>query len=321
MRTRLTELLDIEHPIMLAGMGGVSYHELVAAVSEAGGFGCMGASTMSHEQMVQEIADVRARTTKPFGVDLLTAAPGDLSASVASIIAGGATVFAAGLGVPRDVVDQCHDAGVLVLNMCGKVRHAVAAVEAGCDIVVAQGTEAGGHTGQVATMALVPQVVDAVAGAVPVVAAGGIVNGRGVAAALALGADGVWLGTRFIATHEARAVRGYKDRLLALAEDETMVTRAYTGKTCRVMQTEYAREFERSGGKAEPFPGQYIKSLKDGVNHLGGDENTPDVDPNMEFLPCGQGAGEITELMSAADVVATLMADARQTLSRIAAFA
>lgn len=201
--TRLTELLDIEAPVMLAGMGGVSYHELAAAVSNAGGFGCLGASTMSDEVMVEEIACTTAATDKPFGVDLLTAA-GDMTDKVRAIIAGGASVFVAGLGVPRDVVEQCHDAGLLVVNMCGKVRHAVGAVAAGCDLVVAQGTEAGGHTGRVATMALVPQVVDAVGDQVPVVAAGGIVDGRGLAAALALGADGVWVGTRFIATPEAR---------------------------------------------------------------------------------------------------------------------
>ena len=128
---------------MLAGMGGVSYHRLVAAVSEAGGFGCMGASTMGAEQMRDEIAKVRELTSKPFGVDLLTAAPGDMVAKVNDIIDGGGSVFVAGLGVPRDVVDLCHSRNVLVVSMCGKVRHAIAAVEAGCDIVVAQGTEAG----------------------------------------------------------------------------------------------------------------------------------------------------------------------------------
>ena len=167
---------------MLAGMGGVSYHRLVAAVSEAGGFGCMGASTMAAEQMRDEIAKVRELTAKPFGVDLLTAAPGDMAAKVNDIIDGGGSVFVAGLGVPRDVVDLCHSRNVLVVSMCGKVRHAIAAVEAGCDIVVAQGTEAGGHTGKIATFALVPQIVDAVGERVPVVAAGGIVDGRGLAA-------------------------------------------------------------------------------------------------------------------------------------------
>ena len=196
MQTRLTQALDIEHPVMLAGMGGVSYHHLVAAVSDAGGFGCLGASTMSTPQMVQEMAAVRQLTDKPFGVDLLTAMPGDMVGQVEKIVEGGASVFVAGLGVPVEVVELCHRHGLLVINMCGKVDHARRAVDAGCDIVVAQGTEAGGHTGQVATMPLVPQIVDAVGDRVPVVAAGGIVDGRGLAAALVLGADGVWVGTR-----------------------------------------------------------------------------------------------------------------------------
>src|SRR4029077_2590698 len=124
-----------------------------------------------------------------------------------------------------DAIELCHERGVLVASMCGKVRHAVAAVEAGCDLVVAQGTEAGGDTRQGATMPLVPQVVDAVAGRVPVVAAGGIVDGRGLAAALVLGADGVWVGTRFIATPEARAVEGYQETLIGLPEDGTVISR------------------------------------------------------------------------------------------------
>jgi enoyl-[acyl-carrier protein] reductase II len=315
MRTRLTELLGVEHPVMLAGMGGVSYHRLVAAVSAAGGFGCLGASTMGDEEMVAEIAAVRELTDRPFGVDLLTAAPQDMPAKVQAIIDGGASVFVAGLGVPREVIDQCHEQDVLVVNMCGKVHHAVAAVEAGCDLVVAQGTEAGGHTGQVATMALVPQVVDAVGDRVPVVAAGGIFDGRGLAAALTLGAAGVWVGTRFIATPEARAVPGFKDRILASAEDGTVVTRAYTGKTCRVLRTAYADDFERSGGSPEPFPGQVIRSMTDGANHLGGDETTEGVDPEREFMPAGQAVGAIDELAPAGDLVARFVAEAESALA------
>ncbi|HEY3486083.1 MAG TPA: nitronate monooxygenase, partial [Ilumatobacteraceae bacterium] len=156
MRTRLTELLDIEHPIMLAGMGGVSYHRLVAAVSEAGGIGTLGASTMSAEELPEEMRRVRELTAKPFGVDLLTALPGQVERGIASVIAGGARIFVAGLGVPREAIDALHDANILVGSMAGKVRHAIGAVASGCDFVVAQGTEAGGHTGTVATMALVP---------------------------------------------------------------------------------------------------------------------------------------------------------------------
>ena len=318
MRTRLTELLKIDHPVMLAGMGGVSYHQVVAAVSEAGGFGCLGASTMGHEEMVGEIEKVRGLTDKPFGVDLLTAAPQDLQAKVQDIIDGGASVFVAGLGIPAEVVAQCHEQDVLVINMCGKVSHAVRAVEAGCDVVVAQGTEAGGHTGQVATMALVPQVVDAVGAQVPVVAAGGLFDGRGLAAALSLGADGIWVGTRFIATPEARAVAGYKDRLLAGAEDATTITRAYTGKTCRVIRNSYTDEFAASGGTPEPFPGQVLKSMGDGANHLGCDADEPGVDPDREFMPAGQGMGAIDDLVPAGELVRKFVAEAEAVLDRVA---
>lgn len=315
--TRLTEALQIEHPVMLAGMGGVSYHRLAAAVSEAGGFGCLGASTMSDDEMRAEMAAVREATDKPFGVDLLTAVPGDLESKVRDIVAGGATAFVAGLGVPRDVIDLCHENGLVVINMCGKVRHAVDAVAAGCDIVVAQGTEAGGHTGRVATMALVPQVVDAVGDKVPVVAAGGIVDGRGLAAALALGADGVWVGTRFIATPEARGVRGYKDVLLRAREDDTVVTRAYTGKTCRVIANRYTELYERGELQPDPFPMQVVRTIQEGVNHLGGDEDTPGVDPEREFFPAGQGVGAIHEIVPAAELVQRFVDEAEAVLTKL----
>lgn len=314
MMTRLTAMLGIRHPVMLAGMGGVSYHALVAAVSEAGGFGCLGASTMSDDELVREMEAVRELTSEPFGADLLTAAPQDMPAKVQKIIDGGASVFVAGLGVPQEVVAQCHEQDVLVLNMCGKVHHAVAAVEAGCDAVVAQGTEAGGHTGQIATMALVPQVVDAVGSEVPVVAAGGIFDGRGLAASLMLGAEGVWIGTRFIATPEARAVTGYKDRIIGSDETGTVVTRAYTGKTCRVLRTSYAEDFNRSHADPAPFPGQVIQSMSDGVNHLGGDETTEGVDPGREFMPAGQVVGAIETLIPAGELVGQIVQEAESAL-------
>jgi len=317
MRTRLTEILDVKHPVMLAGMGGVSYAELVAAVSEAGGFGCIGASTMGHPKLVEQMGQVRELTAKPYGVDLLTAAPQDFEAKIRDIAKGGATVYVAGLGVPRDVVDLCHELNLLVVNMCGKVRHALSAVEAGCDLVVAQGTEAGGHTGQVATLALVPQVVDAVGDRIPVVAAGGISDGRGLAAALALGADGIWVGTRFIATPEAHTVPGYKDALLGLGEDGTVVSRAYTGKTCRVVRNRYTEAFEESGGTPEPFPHQVLKSMQEGANHLGGGPDATGVDPEREFMPAGQGAGAIRELVPAAVLVERFMAEATAALARV----
>jgi enoyl-[acyl-carrier protein] reductase II len=299
-------------------MGGVSYHRLVAAVSEAGGFGCLGAGAMTSDEMVDEIRKVRELTDKPFGVDLLTAMPNDLVAQVELLIAEGASVFVAGLGVPADAVALCHRNGVLVANMCGKVAHARSAVDAGCDLVIAQGTEAGGHTGQVATMPLVPQLVDAVGDRVPVVAAGGIFDGRGLAAALALGADGVWLGTRFIATPEARTVNGYKDRLIGSAEDGTIITKAYSGKTMRVLRNGYLEEWEKAGHEVQRFPFQAIAAMQEGVFHLGGDETTDGVDPQRECYPAGQGVGAIDELVPAGDLVRRIVADAKAVLTRIA---
>jgi enoyl-[acyl-carrier protein] reductase II len=318
MRTRLTELLGVEHPVMLAGMGGVSYSALAAAVSAAGGFGCLGASTMGNEQMVAEMSAVRAATDKPFGVDLLTAMPGGLTDQVKLVIDGGASAFVAGLGVPTEVVDLCHRNDVIVVSMCGKVEHAVRAVEAGCDLVVAQGTEAGGHTGQVASLPLVPQVVDAVGDRVPVVAAGGIFDGRGLAAALTLGADGIWVGTRFIATPEARGVLGYKEKLLSSREDQTTVSRAYSGKTMRVVRNEYTDYFDAHPGELKKFPEQMGVSFGAGTLHLGGDSLTEGVDTERECYPAGQGVGAITELVPAAELVQRFVAEAEAALDRLA---
>jgi enoyl-[acyl-carrier protein] reductase II len=314
-RTRLTELLGIEHPVMLAGMGGVSYARLVAAVSQAGGFGCLGASTMGPERMVREMHEVRSLTDKPFGVDLLTAMPDGLAEQVDLVIEHGASVFVAGLGVPAAAVERCHEAGLLVVNMCGKVGHARRAVDAGCDLVVAQGTEAGGHTGQVATMPLVPQIVDAVGDAVPVVAAGGLFDGRGLAAALALGACGVWIGTRFIATPEARAVPGYKEALLAGREDGTTISRAYSGKTMRVVRNEYTAFFDDHPEELQPFPGQLGRSVGDDAFHLGLGDDAAGIDPKRECYPAGQGIGGIEELVPAGELVLQIVAEAERALA------
>jgi enoyl-[acyl-carrier protein] reductase II len=317
MKTRLTELLGIEHPIMLAGMGGVSYSALAAAVSNAGGYGCLGASTMSSAQLAEEIAATRALTSKPFGVDLLTAFPDTLVANVELLIEGGATTFVAGLGVPSHVVDLCHDHHVLVISMCGKVQHARRALAAGCDVVVAQGTEAGGHTGTVATFPLVPLIVDVIDGAIPVVAAGGIFDGRGLAAALALGADGVWVGTRFIATPEARTLPGYQDRIIEAHEDATVISRAFSGKTMRVIRNDTTDRYEADPTLLRGFPDQLTTSFRDGTFHLGGDGTTPGIDPRREGYPAGQVVGGIRDIVPAADIVTSMVHDAEEILARL----
>jgi enoyl-[acyl-carrier protein] reductase II len=311
-------MLGIEHPVMLAGMGGVSYHRLVAAVSDAGGFGTLGAATMSSEQMEAEMRGVRELTGKPFGVDLLAALPERMVDDAKKVVSGGASLFVAGLGVPRDVIDVLHGGNVMVASMCGKVRHAIAAVEAGCDFVIAQGTEAGGHTGTVATMPLVPQIVDAVGDRVPVVAAGGIFDGRGLAAAISLGASGVWLGTRFIATPEARAVAGYKDALLRAHEDDTVISRGFTGKTLRALRNDWTNYVEQHPEELSKFPDQMAKAVAANALHLGGDEQTP-VDPSKECYPSGQGVGAIDALEPAGDVVRRIVEEAEHALARAAA--
>jgi len=267
---------------------------------------------MDHAEMKREMAAVRAATSKPFGVDLLTASPRDLVAMVETICESGARAFVAGLGVPSQVVDLCHRHGLLVVNMCGKVSHAVRAVEAGCDIVVAQGTEAGGHTGTVATLPLVPLIVDAVK--VPVVAAGGIFDGRGLVAALALGAQGIWMGTRFIASTEARAHRSFKEKIVEIDETGTVVTRCYSGKTMRAIRTRYTDEWEGRKDELQPFPMQAARATQDGVWHIGSGP-AAGFDADRDCMPTGQSAGGIAAVKPCREIVTEIVAQAERILA------
>lgn len=318
LRTPLCDLLDIEVPVFLAGMGGVAYAEVCAAVSEAGGFGTLGMAGTSPEAIRAEMRAVRERTDKPFGVDLLAALPDQMLAAIDVIIDEGAAAFIAGLGVPDAVVERCHAADVKVMSMCGRVKHAVAAEAAGCDVVVAQGTEAGGHTGRVAGMALTPQIVDAVA--IPVLAAGSIVDGRGLAAALALGAQGVWMGTRFIASYEARAAEGYKKRISEAASDETIVTRCYSGKPMRVIRNRYVDEWETHPEDIEPFPDQMRHTSRAGAMTLIDGPETA-IDPDRHCLPAGQGVGGIHDIRSCREIVEGVVEEARRTIQGLGALA
>ena len=188
LKTRLTDLLKVQHPIMLAGMGGVSYAEVCAAMCNAGGYGVLGMAGTAPDFIEGQMKKVRELAPgKPFGVDLLAASPESLEASVDVIIKGGADSFVAGLGVPLPIMDRLKKAGVKVMVVGGAVKHAIKAEEAGCDAVILQGGEGGGHTGLVGTLPLVAQAVEAVK--IPVIAAGGIYDGRGLAASLALGAQ------------------------------------------------------------------------------------------------------------------------------------
>jgi enoyl-[acyl-carrier protein] reductase II len=239
------------------------------------------------------------------------AASATLTASVDVIIAEGATAFIAGLGVPVAIIDQLRQAGVVVMCMAGSVRHAVKAAAAGCDVVIAQGTEAGGHTGSVASVALWPQVVDAVD--VPVIAAGGLFDGRGLAAALAFGCQGVWMGTRFIASVEAHAGQAYKDAIVAMTESDTVISRAFTGKTLRAIANDTTREW--ANREPLPFMAQVAHSARN--NLLGPIAGVvDDVDPATQCLAAGQGGGAITEILPCAEIVRRTMAEAEAVLAR-----
>jgi enoyl-[acyl-carrier protein] reductase II len=307
-------MFDIEVPVFLAGMGGVAYAEICAAVSEAGGYGTLGMIGIPTEEIREEMREVRRRTAGPFGVDLVAALPDAVQDAIEVIIEEGASSFISGLGVPGPVIGRCHEAGVKVMVVCGRVKHAQAAEAAGCDVVVAQGSEAGGHTGRVAGMALIPQIVDAVD--IPVLAAGSIVDGRGLAAALALGAQGVWMGTRFVASQEARAGQVYQSSILEKSSDDTHVTRCYSGKTMRVIDNAYVQDWEKRADEIQPFPAQIIKSIEAGV--LGFSLNDyEELDPNRSCMPAGQGIGGIDEVLPAREIIERVVAEARETIRRL----
>lgn len=316
LRTPICDLLGVEHPILLAGMGGVSYAEVCAAVSNAGGFGSLGMAGTSPAFIRDQMKRVKDLTDKPFGVDLLAAQPETLTASVDVIIEEGAKAFIAGLGVPTPILDQLKSAGIVVMSMCGTVGHAVKAAAAGCDAVIAQGTEGGGHTGKVASAALWPQCVDAVD--VPVIAAGGIYDGRGLAAALAFGCQGVWIGTRFIASHEAHAGQAYKDAIVAMRDTSTTISRGFTGKTLRAIANETTGHFDRHPEELKPFPLQVMDSVQ--ANRLGPIAGILEVDPATQCLAAGQGGGGVDAILSCAEIVDRTLAEARATLARLRVF-
>eukprot|EP00443_Scrippsiella_acuminata_P030234 CAMPEP_0115307778 /NCGR_PEP_ID=MMETSP0270-20121206/73327_1 /TAXON_ID=71861 /ORGANISM="Scrippsiella trochoidea, Strain CCMP3099" /LENGTH=378 /DNA_ID=CAMNT_0002726253 /DNA_START=62 /DNA_END=1196 /DNA_ORIENTATION=- len=268
-RTPLTELLGMKYPVMLAGMNGVSQSDLAAAVSNAGGIGSIGGLTMSPKGLTQEITWLKEALidkSAPFGVDL--AIPqiggnarktnhdythGHLPELIDIIVAEKAKLFICAVGVPPQwAVDKLHAGGVVIANMVGSVRNTEKALEAGVDIIIAQGSEGGGHTGDIGTMPLIPQIVDACrgrknffGGPVVCVAAGGVYDGRGLAASLALGAAGVWVGTRFICAEESSAPKSHKDKVLAAGSNDTIRTLVVSGRPLRLIPNDYIKTWEK----------------------------------------------------------------------------
>ena len=310
LRTPICDLFGIDYPIILAGMGGVSMAPLVAAVSNAGGLGVMGAAALSPDDLRSEIRKTKALTRRPFAVDLLAPLPQMIVPYLPVLYEEEVKIFVAGLAVPEQHVPEMKAHGLKIMVMTGKVKHAVRAESAGADVVAAQGTEAGGHTGEIGTLALVPQVVDAVK--IPVVAAGGIVDGRGVVAALALGAQGAIIGTRFIATPEATAAREYREALVHAQQDETIRTRCYSGKPLRSLKNPYIAEYESDPTKIRPFPEQLMISSQRNVMAYWNRE----ADPERTCFPAGQGVGAFHDIKPAGDVFREIVAQVEAILAR-----
>jgi enoyl-[acyl-carrier protein] reductase II len=243
-------------------------------------------------------------------VDLLAPIPDRIRPQMEVLFEEDVRIFVAGLAVPAEFIEEMHSRGMIVGVMCGKTRHAVKSEEAGADFVAAQGTEAGGHTGEVGGMALVPQAVDAVK--IPVLAAGGLADGRGLVAALALGAQGAIFGTRFIASPEAQAAPGYRDAIVRAQDDDTMRTRCYTGKPARTITTDYAKGWEQKADEIQPFPMQAAISVGNRVMDYMG--RTGHFDPAATFQPAGQGAGLIQEIKPAGDIVRDIVAEAEEVI-------
>jgi enoyl-[acyl-carrier protein] reductase II len=323
LRTPICDRLGIDYPIFQAGMGWVAHAELAAAVSEAGGLGVIGAgSTMTPDELREQIRYVKRHTDRPFGVDILFAtikASGSevvrytdaVQHMVKVVLEERVPVLISGLGSPRGVVPEAHANGIFVMSVVGAVRHAVKAVGDGVDAVIASGCDGGGHVGQIGTAVLIPAVVDAVD--VPVLAGGGLADGRGLAAALAFGAQGVWMGTRFIATEEAMAHENYKAKIVAITTADTVVTRAHSGKPCRLIRNRFTASWEGREHDIEPYPLQALH-----VGHKASELGRRQGDTDNGVMPAGQSSGLIREITSAREVVNNVVEEAIRVLERLA---
>lgn len=245
LRTRFCALVGVERPIVQTGMGWVSGARLTAATSSAGGLGILAAVTMTPGQLSDAVREVRSRTDGPFGVNFRAEQP-DLDERVGHVVSEGVRLVSFAGPPTQGAVDRCHEAGVLVMPTVGARRHAEKMLDMGVDAVIAQGAEGGGHTGSVPTSLLLPDVVDAVGAHIPVLGAGGFHDGRGLAAALAYGADGIAMGTRFLLTRESRVPDAVKQLYLDASVFDTVVTTAIDGAPQRVIRTETLERVERA---------------------------------------------------------------------------
>jgi nitronate monooxygenase len=325
MRTRLCDLLGIERPIVQATMGGAVTPRLAAAVSEAGGLGTLPVTWSDSGSIGDLVQETRALTDRPFAVNLLLAWPQEERLAVA--LEAGAPVVSLGWGVAGDVIQQAKEGGAKVLVTVGTPDEARSAAEAGADAVVAQGWEAGGHVwGEIATLALVPAVVDAVE--VPVVAAGGIADARGVAAVFVLGAQGAWVGTRFLLAEESSAHPEYRELLLSAGAGDTVHSMLFDGgwpdAPHRTLRNSTVNAWEQAGRPdpgSRPDEGGEVAQRADGSPIPRYASSTPAEGQQGQIeamsLWAGQGVGLVTQAQPAAEIVRELDEGADQILREL----
>jgi NAD(P)H-dependent flavin oxidoreductase YrpB (nitropropane dioxygenase family) len=261
LQNSLCDLLGIKYPIVQTGMGWVAGPKLVSATANAGALGILASATMDLDQLKSSIAEVKSRTTKPFGVNL-RADSADVKDRISLMIDEGIKVASFAQAPKPELISRLKDAGVVVIPSIGAKRHAEKVLEWGVDAVLVQGGEGGGHTGAVPTTVLLPQVVDAVAGRVPVIAAGGFFDGRGLVAALAYGASGIAMGTRFLLTSDSSVPQAVKEYYISKGVLDTVVSVQVDGVPHRVLRTDLVDQLESSRGKFLALPRAGINALK-----------------------------------------------------------
>ena len=307
MKTRITELLGIEHPIIQGGMAWVAESHLAAAVSAAGGLGLIGGANAPAEVIRNYIREVKAVTDKPFGVNVMLMSPyADEVAKV--VVEEGVKVVTTGAGNPEKYMEMWKAAGIKVIPVVASVALAKRMERYGADAVVAEGTESGGHIGEATTMTLVPQVVDAAS--IPVIAAGGIGDGRGIAAAFMLGAEAVQMGTRFLVAKECTVHQNYKDRVLKAKDIDSTVTGRTHGHPVRCLRNQMTREYvklENEGKSFEELEYLTLGTLRKAVQ---------EGDVTNGTVMAGQIAGMVSKEQTCKEMIDEMMAQAEALLGR-----
>ena len=305
-RSQLCDILGIEKPIFQGGMAWIADANLAAAVSNAGGLGLISSINAGTEAVREEIRKARTLTRKPFGVNIMLAAPN--AAEIANLVVEeGVTIVTTGAGSPAPYMERWLAAGIRVIPVVASVAYALKMEELGATAVIAEGAESGGHVGDTHTMALVPQVVDAVH--IPVLAAGGIADGRGAAAAFMLGACGVQVGTRFLVAHECRVHPTYKERLIKASDVSTMVTGKSLGDAVRSLKTPFTKQFAKM--EASQVPADEIRAF--GTGSL--KKAVFDGDLAGGCFLAGEVAGMLRQCQSAESIVNDIMDGAQKALA------